>query len=193
MSQLNFIPFPILSTGRLILRQLEPADENEIFAIRTNELVNRFLDRDKPETVDHAREFIDRINQGITKNESIYWGITQKDDPKVIGTICYWNLRKEKGIAELGFELHPVSQGKGIMREAFPKVLEYGFKNMHLKSIEGYVHIDNEKSGKLLREFHFKKSINLENKTNEKEVVYVLTNSGNKSEVGDRRSEVRSP
>src|SRR6267378_759323 len=120
MPPFNFLPFPILLTERLTLRQLEPADEHEIFAIRTNEKVNRFLKRAIPGTVDEAREFIDRINQGIAKSESIYWGITQKDQPKVIGAICYWNLVKEKRIAEIGFELHPAFQGKGIMREAFP-------------------------------------------------------------------------
>jgi ribosomal-protein-alanine N-acetyltransferase len=175
MLQFNFIPFPILVTDRLIMRQLEHADENEIFAIRTNNSVNNFLERTKPESISQAREFINRINQGIANAESIYWGISEIDQPKIIGTICYWNIEKEKKVAEIGFELHPAFQGKGIMREVFPKVLEYGFKNMSLKRIEGYVHKDNIKSSKLLEEFHFKKETNLENKS--KEVIYTLANN----------------
>ena len=38
-------PFPILKTDRLILRQLVNTDDKEIFALRSDDNVNRYLDR----------------------------------------------------------------------------------------------------------------------------------------------------
>src|SRR5688500_12404638 len=107
MDTINFIPFPNLTTERLILRQLEIQDENEVFALRSDKRVNEFLARPKPEVVEDARKFIEKINDQIAKNAGIYWAITLKNDNKLIGTICYWNIVKEHSRAEIGYELHP--------------------------------------------------------------------------------------
>src|SRR5437868_13096004 len=121
MLNLNFTPFPNLITERLFLRQLKIEDANEIFTLRSSDEVNRFLDRPKATTIDEARQFINKINDGINKNESVYWAITFKNDSKLIGTICYWNISKENDRAEIGYELQPRYQGKGIMQEAILK------------------------------------------------------------------------
>jgi len=45
MFTLRFSPFPVLTTDRLILRQLTSLDAAAIFALRSDERVNRYLDR----------------------------------------------------------------------------------------------------------------------------------------------------
>ena len=180
MLQLNFHPFPNLTTERLVLRQLNPGDDNEIFALRSDDRVNKFLDRSKCATIEDAREFIDKINNGITNNESVYWGITLKNDNKVIGTICFWNISKKYYKAEAGFELHPDFQGKGIMHEALSKIIQFGFSFMRLKSIEGWTHGRNINSIKILEKNNFKRDTDAENKNRGKEelvnmVIYSLS------------------
>jgi RimJ/RimL family protein N-acetyltransferase len=179
MLQTNFYPFPILTTERLVLRQLNPDDDNEIFALRSDDRVNKFLDRQKCTTLEEAREFIDKINNGITNNENVYWGITFNNDNKVIGTICFWNISKENYRAETGFELHPDFQGKGIMHEALSKIIEFGFSVLQLKSIEGWTHARNLSSMKILEKNNFKRDRDAENKNKGKEelvnmVIYSL-------------------
>lgn len=132
------------------MRQLRLADENEIFALRSDKRVNEFLDRPKANSIEDARQFINKINKGISSNELMYWGINLKNDLKLIGTICLWNISKEHFTAEMGYELQPGFQGKGIMQEAIIKIIDYGFAVMQLNSIDAETDPRNSSSIKLL-------------------------------------------
>jgi len=155
MKKPNFLPFPNLYTKKFQLRQLRNDDANEIFTIRSDEGIARFLDRSLAKSVDDACQFIQKINTSISKNELIYWGVTPKELDKLIGTICLWKISKQQSKAEIGFELLPAHQGRGVMQEVIPVVLEYGFDNLKLKTIEGETTPDNIKSIKLLEKFGF--------------------------------------
>ena len=152
---MNFTPFPNLSTERLTLRQIKIEDENEIFTLRSDERVLKFLIRPKAKTIEDARIFIRKIIDAISKNEVVYWVISLKNDLKLIGTICYWNIAKEHFRAEIGFELLPDFQGKGIMQEALTKIIDYGFKVLELNSIKAYVNPNNLSAIKLLERNNF--------------------------------------
>jgi len=65
--ELNFTPFPNLDIERLLLRQLTMTDDNEIFALHSNERNRKYLLRPKPKSIDVALKFIYKINDGITK------------------------------------------------------------------------------------------------------------------------------
>lgn len=157
MLQLNFTPFPTLTTDRLILRQLEDTDENEIFAIRSDERVNEFLDRPKANSIKDARDFIHKINNGISNNECMYWGIALKNKARLIGTICFWNISKVNSTAEIGYELQPGFQGKGYVQEAIAVVIKYGFENMKLRAIVAELDPGNLRSIKVLEKNGFKR------------------------------------
>jgi ribosomal-protein-alanine N-acetyltransferase len=171
MLDCTFKPFPLLSTKRFDLRQITLADDNEIFALRSNEKVIQYLDRPPVETIEEVHEFINKIINGIERDEWIHWVITEKSDDKLIGTICLWNLDREKEVAEIGFELLPDYMGKGIMQKVVPIIIDYGFKKMKLKSIEGEVDPGNVKSIKLMERFGF-----THNRDLEKTIVYSLSN-----------------
>ena len=155
MLNLNFNPFPTLTTERLHLREVVIDDKEEIFFLRSDAEVLKYLDKDPSPSIDEAVEHIQKIANLIKTNESILWGITLKDNPKVIGTICYWRMMKEHFRAELGYALHPNYHGKGIMQEAMKAVLDYGFKEMKLHSIEAKVNVENEASIKILERNNF--------------------------------------
>jgi ribosomal-protein-alanine N-acetyltransferase len=138
-----------------MLRQLTLQDEHELFELRTNEAVNRFLNRQKPQSLQDVHRFIQLITDNIQKNETVYWTITLEHDPKLIGTIILFNFKPENDMAELGYELLPQYQGQGLMQEALTSVIGYGFTNMQLKTIEAGVHIHNNSSIKLLEKNHF--------------------------------------
>ncbi len=148
---MTFTPFPNLTTERLILRQLSQQDENEIFFLRSNDAVLKYIDIPKAKTIDDAREFIGRINNYLILNESVLWAICLKGTAALIGTICFWNIDKQNLIAEIGYVLHPDKQGQGIMQEALQSVIEYGFSEMKLKSIGAELKIKNIKSLNLLK------------------------------------------
>jgi ribosomal-protein-alanine N-acetyltransferase len=179
MLTFNFTPFPIIATERLLLRQLILEDEKEIFLLRSDEGVNRYLDRPKAQTIQDARSFIQNITDGISNNDSIYWAIHLKEDPQLIGTICLWNLSAERAAAEIGYELLPAFQGKGIMQEALTKVIEFGFHTMQLQTLEAWVSKANGSSIRMLERNCFRRDFMLESKMppEEKEkgmVIYAL-------------------
>ena len=71
----NFSPFPVLTTERLTLRQLSIDDQQDIFALRSDTEINKYLDREPSKTIEDAINFIGKINDNIQKNKSIYWEI----------------------------------------------------------------------------------------------------------------------
>ena len=180
MQHINFTPFPILKTERLQLRQLKKADAPIIFFLRSNPQVNKYIKRPTPKSIDDALTFITKINNGIEENEWIYWCITLKDNPTIIGTISLWHFSEDKTIAEVGYDLHPDHQQKGIMNEALNSVLNYGFNTLNLKEIEAFTHRNNEASKKLLvnNKFNYiearKDEDNLDNR------IYTVQNFNNK-------------
>ncbi len=176
MQALSFTSFPNLTTKRLVLRQLQLSDDANIMALRSNEHVNKYIDRPKQITIEEAQAFIHKINSGIGNNKWTYWAITLKEQDDLIGTICLWNFSKDYSVAEIGYELLPRFQGKGIMQEAFSIVLEFGFKILKLQSIEAYTHRDNVGSTRLLVKNKFRKATGTEAESNNNELVFVLTN-----------------
>nr|MBP9881376.1 GNAT family N-acetyltransferase [Chitinophagales bacterium] len=129
----TFKPFPILTTERLTLRQLSIIDEREIFILRSDREINKYLDRQLSNTIDDARNFINKINESIDKNDSLYWGITLRDKNILIGTICLYGFSDENDICEIGYELLTGFQGQGIMMEAVEKVIDYAFNTIKVK------------------------------------------------------------
>jgi len=172
----TFTPFPILTTGRLTLRQLIINDEQEIFTLRSDSEINKYLDRQVSNTIDEARNFINKINESISKNDSIYWAITFSAKNILVGTICLFGFSDENGSCEIGYELLTNFQRQGIMREAAEKVIDYAFNTIKVKKIEAFLHRNNQSSIKLLEKFSFGNS-NEFDKTNPDLICYHLTNS----------------
>lgn len=160
----NFNPFPVISTERLTLRQLESGDASEMFAIRSDERVMRFLDRPRAEKLEDAAKLVEAMIDLQAKNEGVTWAIMIRGELKMIGTIGFWRMQKEHFRAEIGYQLHPDYQGRGIMQEALSAVLEYGFGELNLHSVEANVNPENATSIKLLerngfvKEAHFKEN-----------------------------------
>src|SRR6187401_3387679 len=168
----TFTPFPILTTERLTLRQLIINDEQEIFALRSDSEINKYLDRQISKTIDDARNFINKI----IKSDSLYWAITLSDKNILIGTICLFAFSDENYKCEIGYELLTNFQGQGIMKEAVEKVIDYAFNTIKVQKIEAFLHRDNQSSINLLEKLSFRNS-NEPDKTNPELICFYLTNS----------------
>ena len=173
----TFTPFPVLKTERLTLRQLSVNDDKEIFALRSDKQVNKYLDRQPSNTIEDARNFIQKIAEIVKQNESIYWAITLTNNDKLVGTICLFNFSNENDQAEIGYELLPDFQGQGIMQEAISKVIAFGFDVLGLKTIEAYTHLENENSSRLLEKYNFKKQENIDGNSNSMFVIFKLSST----------------
>jgi [ribosomal protein S5]-alanine N-acetyltransferase len=165
MLDIKFKPFPNLASDRLFLRAIVKDDKEEIFALRSNPAVMKYICRPPAQSVEEAEAFINKITKDIKEKDLLYWGITLKVDNTLIGTICLWNISRENHRAELGYELMPEFHGQGLMQEAFTKVVDYAFNTLKFHSLEANVDPRNKKSIHLLkrndfvREAYFKENI----------------------------------
>jgi len=156
MISARFSSFPQLATERLTLRQLTLSDATAIFALRSDERVNHYLDRPACRNLSEAEAFVEKINSGIAAGKSLYWAVCLRENPLLIGTICLWNFSKDHQSAVLGYELSPDFQGRGIMSEALGGVLVCAFDALSLHTVEAYTHPENAPSEKLLRVHGFR-------------------------------------
>ena len=168
--------FPILITERLTLRPLEISDVQEIFTLRSDSEINKYLNRQPSNTIDDARNFIIKINENTGNNGSLYWAITFTGNNLLLGTICLFGFSDENNKCEVGYELLTNFQKQGIMKEALEKVIEYAFNIINVQKIEAFIHRDNEQSLKLMDKLSFRNS-NKFDETNPDLVCYHLTNS----------------
>ncbi|MCW3127906.1 MAG: family N-acetyltransferase [Bacteroidetes bacterium] len=164
MLTLDFNPFPVITTDRLILREIGYLDAGEIFVFRSDPRIMTYLDRTPDMSIEQAHQFIAHVKEAQNNNDSVMWGISLKTDHKLIGTCGFWRIEKAHHRAEIGYTLHPDHQGKGYMNEATAAVLSHGFNKMNLHSVEANVNPNNvasisllEKNG-FVKEGHFKEN-----------------------------------
>jgi len=156
MNILNLTPFTELETERLVLRQLKSSDAEDQFMLRSSSEVGKYIARDLQTDVSQSEKFIEDRNEDIAQNKIMYWAITLKGKTRLIGTICLWNFTEENSVAEVGYDLNPEFQKKGIMSEALKAVVSYGFQKLEFSRIEAFTQIENESSKLLLIKNKFK-------------------------------------
>ena len=176
MTNINFKPFPVLTTESLTLRQPSIDDQRDVLALRSDPEINKYLGRQPSKTIEDVINFINKVNDNIEKNNSIYWVITFTKTKEFVGTICLFDFSKEKNSCEIGYELMAKFQGQGIMKKATKKVIDYAFQTMQFQKIVAFTHNDNQNSTKLLEKFDFKKSGETD-KENPDLNIFILTKS----------------
>lgn len=150
-----FSPFPELSTERLTLNRTMPHDAAQLFRMRNNDEVMRFVERPRPADEADAMHMISHMDDLITRNEAVAWAMREKDKPDMIGVIGYWRTKPEHFRAEVGYMLMPEFWRRGLMKEALNEVLKYGFEKMGLHSVEADINPENIASAALLRNCGF--------------------------------------
>ena len=151
MTELILPPYTQLETERIILRRVTMEDVVEIFNLRTNKEAMKFIKKPELKSLDDARDLIKIMNE----ENRIQWGITLKNEKKIIGSIGFHRFIKEHYRAEIGYMLDPTYWNKGIMSEAIAKVIDFGFNKIKLHSIEAIIDPENIASRMTLEKFNF--------------------------------------
>lgn len=161
--QISFNPFPILETKRMILRKINFGDADQLFKMRSNPEVMKYIGKPPFVSIEEARALIKVILDTAEKNDGITWAMAFPDTPGVlVGTIGLWRIIKENYRAEIGYMISPKYWRKGLTKEAIAKVCEFGFQKLRLHSIEGRINPLNIASASILeqagfiKEAHFK-------------------------------------
>lgn len=161
MLTINFHPFQNLETERLLLRRIDENDVEEVFALRSNPEIMKYIPRPLAKTKEEALEHIAMIEEKIISNVGINWGITIKGNNKIIGIIGHYRIQPENHRAEIGYMSLPEYNGKGYITEAIKAVVAYGFEQMNLHSIEAVIDPENIASENVLLKNGFVKEAHI--------------------------------
>ncbi|WP_160717820.1 GNAT family N-acetyltransferase [Chitinophaga solisilvae] len=172
--ELQFTPFPELTTGRLLLRQPESHDDIALLRIRSDDEVRRYIQRPK-NSLEDVQQFIQKVRQGIAANENLYWVIIHRETQELMGTFCLWNLSAANNSAEIGYELHPDYQHQGYMQEAITAVIDYAFHTMKAGMITAFTVEENQASIRVLERNHFLKAPpEMQEEAEDDGIIYIL-------------------
>jgi [ribosomal protein S5]-alanine N-acetyltransferase len=155
MLDLNFEPFPILHTQRLQLRWLSDQDVKEVYALRSDADVMKYIPRPLATSIEDALDHIKTIHETIAKKEGINWAITLKENDTLIGLIGLYRIKPETYRSELGYILSPLYHNLGYISEAVDEVLSYAFMVLNFNSIEAIIDPHNFASEKVLQKTGF--------------------------------------
>lgn len=146
--------FPILKTERLLLRQFVETDLENVFKGLSHPDIIQYYGVSY-QTLEATKEQM-KFFADLEKNETgLWWAICSSDNKTFYGAGGLNSLNKEHKKAEIGFWLITDFWGKGIMQEAMPIICNYGFENMGLHRIEGFVESDNLNCKKAMSKLDF--------------------------------------
>jgi len=150
-----FTHFPVLTTPRLVLRDIRMSDAEAFFAILSDAEVMRFYGSEPHQFIEQSQAFVLRQQGFYAQGESIRWVITRQGDDHAIGSCGLFHFDEGFHHAEVGYDLHRDFWGQGIMAEAVAAILSYGFTELGLHRVEANIDIANERSKGLLLKLGF--------------------------------------
>jgi len=157
-----FQTFPQIETKNLILRRIYPADSSAIFDILADVKVTEFYDDDAYTDIAQAGDQIEAWENGYKNRVCIRWGISQKDEGKIIGSCGFYGIHTWNERASFGYELARDCWRQGIMTEALSAMIDFGFIGMGLNRLDAVVMPGNIASIKMLEKLGFHKEGRLE-------------------------------
>lgn len=150
-----FSEFPVLTTQRLVLRQLQPSDTDALFAIKSNPEVTAHYGQEAHPAPENTLAWIRGLAFSYERRQDIAWCMTLAGEDRLIGVITLWNLDPDYQHGELGYELDPAYEKRGLMTEAVSAVLTFAFTDFGLHRIEATPFADNPASKNLLLKLGF--------------------------------------
>jgi RimJ/RimL family protein N-acetyltransferase len=147
---------PVLKTGRLELRSLDPDALSPAYCEWLNDpAVNQYLEaRFHVQTKESVRVFVRTINDSL---DSAMFGIFLRDDGRHIGNIKIGPIDPNHARADIGLLLGDRTQwGKGFATEAIGAVTEYAFDTLHLNKVTAGCYAANEGSLRAFQKLGFR-------------------------------------
>lgn len=141
-------------TQRLLLRSFIESDLERVFHGLSHPDVIRYYGVSY-QSLEAARAQMDFFNDLIKNGTGIWWAICSANNQTFYGASGLNHVNKEHRKGEIGFWLLPEFWGKGMMQEALPLICNYGFEQLGLHRIEGFVESENQNCKKAIGSLGF--------------------------------------
>lgn len=150
----DFSAFPILTTERLTLRQIQSTDAADMLVFSGDPEVQKY-NGPVYKSVAEVQELIDWYHGEYARQEGISWAVTLTNANKVIGMFGLHHWSKHHRRAEAGYDLARAYWGQGIASETLRTIISFGFQQMNLHRIYAGTIADNYESVRLLERLGF--------------------------------------
>lgn len=146
-----FAQFPILTSERIVLKQIEEQHVDDVYRIYSNEKVFEYcgiIPKNNKETV---RKMIGHFVRDYSKGSRIKWGIFATNEPEqLLGIIEVFDCNKKVNMVTIGYYLAETYWNRGIATEAVRVLLDYLFDTIAINRVQAEVMPQNEVSKKVL-------------------------------------------
>ncbi|MFK5982970.1 MAG: GNAT family N-acetyltransferase [Flavobacteriaceae bacterium] len=147
-----------LESDRLLIRPFQLGDEEAMFVLNSNPIVQKYTGDTLINSVEEAQNLLKNVvlkdynDHGYGRLAVIY-----KPDNKLIG-FTGLKYHPEFDFTDLGYRFLPEYWGKGIATESSKMSLDYYFNTLNLKKIIGFTEIENVASTIVLKKMNFRKT-----------------------------------
>ena len=149
--------FPVISTERLVLREIVDDDASNIFAIHSDRASMRWWGDDPPTDIAQTKKLIAAwAGWRATPNPGVRWGL-EAVNGGLIGTCGLFKWNDKWRSCSTSYELGSEWTGMGFMIEAMNAIIDWGWEHMSLNRVEALVHPDNAPSQELLARLGFER------------------------------------
>jgi ribosomal-protein-alanine N-acetyltransferase len=142
--------FPVLSTERLLLRQLIVDDAEDVFEYASVPEVAEFLIWNPHAKINDSLDFIQFAQEQFETVSSLIFGIELKVEKKLIGTIDLRGFNSAHRCGDVGYVISKKYWNKGFVTEAFKEIVRFGFTELNLNRIEAHCEEENAGSWKVM-------------------------------------------
>ena len=134
-------------TEKILLREIESSDIDNVYIGLSNPDVIRHYGVSFHTLEEQMKWFADSKQQ--------WFAICSLDNKEFYGAGGLNDISKEHKKAEIGLWLLPEYWGIGIMKEAMPLICNYGFDQLGLHRIEGFVDAENKNCKRAMSKLDF--------------------------------------
>lgn len=131
---------PTLSDAGVVLRPLELADADALFAAHGDPRTHHYWSGPAHKTVDETRDY---IADTLALKGAHVWAITESGG-EALGRIGLFVQRA--GVGEIGIIMRPEATGRGLASKALNLVVAHGFGSLGLHRIGADIDPDNTSS-----------------------------------------------
>jgi len=149
-------PPETLETERLYLRKPVMVDATPIFEQYAQDRdVTRFLTWKPHSSLEDTKKFLQRCIRVWKEGTSFPWAIIRKSDNQLIGMIEIVSM--DFSGALVGFVLAKPYWGKGYMKEALQKIIQWCLTQEYLFRVWAFCDVDNKASARVMKKAGMKK------------------------------------
>ncbi len=143
-----------MKSKRFYLKEIQDTDLENIHKGLSNPEITQYYDVHF-DTLEETKMQMQWYNDLRNNDTGIWWGVYETSSNEFVGAGGFNDHDKKHRRAEIGFWLLKEHWGKGIMPEVMPLICSFGFDQMNLNRIEGFVISDNNKCKKAMEKINF--------------------------------------